>query len=131
MTNLELPFPKLTPHLARTFDPLCKALPPEQAIAQAEAVTTHLIRIQATLQTNEFLDVRLAEAIARALLALLADYATFLPKQQALIIGAARYFVKDDDVEPDSVSILGFDDDARVLNYVLDVIDRPELKVKA
>jgi uncharacterized membrane protein YkvA (DUF1232 family) len=82
------------------------------------------------LQQNEFLDIALAEKIAAAVTTLLAEYEQHPPEHQALIVGAARYFIAEDDLEPDTGSILGFDDDARLLNAVLDAVDRPELKVE-
>ena len=43
---------------------------------------------------------------------------------------AARYFVRELDVDPDTTSLLGLEDDAAVINFVLDAIGQPELKVQ-
>ena len=121
--------PGLAPEVERVFRPLCVPLDaPEAAILQA-AITEHLHAVRQARQRNEFLDLSAAEALAQGLNALIDLYSDCAPAQQALIVGAARYFVRRDDAEGDLVSVLGFEDDATVFNYVAGAIGRPELKV--
>ena len=51
-------------------------------------------------------------------------------RDQRLIVGAARYFVADDDAEPDTQSILGLDDDLAVFNHVATQIGEPDLRIE-
>ncbi len=129
-SNLELPMPPFTPDLKQAFRPLCIALPETKIADLAQEITAHVQAIKDALSKNEFLDLPLAEAIAHALLVVLPNYGQYSPLQQALIVGAARYFIDDEDVEPDTTSVLGLDDDAEVLNYVLETIGRADLTVE-
>lgn len=86
-------------------------------------------QIRAALRTNEFIDIKLVERITECLTFHLDLYAEFLPEQQKLIVGAARYFIQQNDAEPDTMSVLGFDDDVEVLNYVLEKIGHAQFKV--
>ena len=58
---------------------------------------------------------------------LLDNYASCAEPQRRLIVGAARYFAQSEDVEADTASVMGFDDDMEVLNYVLLAIGRADL----
>lgn len=78
---------------------------------------------------NEFLDVTLARQIAKRLHQLLDNYGHYSNEHQSLLVGTVRYFIKDDDAEHDMHSVLGLDDDVVVLNYLLDTLGRPELKI--
>lgn len=51
---------------------------------------------------------------------LLEHYSEFKPAQQPLIIGAVYYFALDKDASPDTEFATGFDDDAQVMNHVLE-----------
>lgn len=119
----------LDPRLDRVFAPMCTALSPAESADLKHAVSVHVEKIRAALTTNEFLDVTTAEWIAGVLTELLTGYAEQPEAHRALIVGAARYFVQARDAEPDLASLLGFDDDAQVLNFVLDSIGRADLKV--
>lgn len=119
----------LEPRLERVFNPLCAILSDGQIAALSCDVEAHLKKIRSILARNEFLDLALAERTTNALLALLNDYPKYPDPHRALVVGAARYFVMDQDAENDLHSLLGFDDDAAVLNFVLDAIGRPDLKV--
>jgi hypothetical protein len=47
-----------------------------------------------------------------------------------LIVGASRYFIRNHDVQDDTKSLLGFDDDTAVLNYVLVELGHGEMRIK-
>ena len=119
----------LAPDIAHVFWPLCAPLSAQDAVALKAAVAEHTDRVRLALQRNEFLDLAAAEALAQGLTALLDLYPGCAPAHQALIVGATRYFVRQDDAEGDLVSVLGFDDDATVFNYVAGAVGRPDLKV--
>lgn len=58
---------------------------------------------------------------------LLLSYANFEISDRALIMGAINYFLAPRDLIPDHTPISGFDDDVRILNYVLEQIGKSEL----
>ena len=92
-------------------------------------IKEHVNRLEAALSYNEFLDIGAARKIAGVLDNLFSNYEDFPSEHRSLIVGAARYFIQDLDVDPDSTSVLGLDDDVQVLNYVLDQIGRSDLRV--
>jgi hypothetical protein len=120
----------LPAHIQQHLLPLCETLPEAAVTTLYTKLDNYLREAKIALQQNEFLDIRLAQEIASRLRHILDDYGRFSVDHQALIVGAVRYFVKDDDAEHDLHSILGLDDDTAVLNYLLDTIGQPELKLK-
>jgi len=92
-------------------------------------IQTHLSKFEDALAYNEFLDIDTAKKIARVFDILLSQFEGFSESKKTLIFGATQYFVDDLDAQPDTQSILGLDDDVAVLNFVLDEIGRPDLKV--
>ena len=47
-----------------------------------------------------------------------------------LIQAACYYFVENDDEDGDLQSVYGFDDDAELLNVILEHLDRPDLAIQ-
>lgn len=88
-------------------------------------------RIDDAVRSRPDLDVNLAEAIMQACRTLLAeDWAGHSPDQRRLIQLVCDYYVDSDDEDGDLESVFGFDDDAEVLNLVLDSLGRSELRVR-
>ncbi len=89
-------------------------------------------RIASTRTDNEMVDAGLGQGLTRACERLLdkadagVDEAT-----HRLIQGAVRYFVSEDDAEPDRDSMWGLDDDAAICNAVLRHLGLEELVVEA
>ena len=107
--------PETRPLVARILAEPQRSLP-----ALAREVTDYRATVVAASRVSEFVDVRLAGRIADAcelLLGALADAPT--ERQLRLAHVAVRYFVLEDDVEGDLTSVVGFDDDAEVVNVVL------------
>ena len=121
---------ELSQRVGRMFASMCEALPADETAQLAGEVAQHLAEIRNALRMNEFLDIALAEQIAGALTALLAGYEMLPEEHKALVVGATRYFVATQDAESDLTSVLGCDDDAEVLNYVLDFMGREDMKVE-
>ena len=119
----------LPPNIDSVFRENCKEYETDQIVNLKEEVKTHLLKMEHALSRNEFLDINTARKIARILAVLLKDYDQFPTELKALVVGATIYFIQDQDIEPDTSSILGLDDDVQVINYVLDKIGRSELKV--
>jgi len=93
-------------------------------------VVNHVSVIRAAAIRNELLPVDLAEALAQRLVVLLDGLDQFTAEQQRLILGAARYFISDNDSRPDTKDAMGLDDDLAVLNYVVTTIGRKDLIVE-
>lgn len=120
----------LDPNLERAFALLCDDISPLKTADLLEEISQHIQNVHTALQKNEFIDLALAERIAQTLGQLLQDFTDFPEDKRQLIIGAARYFTRSQDLQSDFSSILGFDDDAAVLNYVLKEIGRSDLMIE-
>lgn len=120
----------LPPDLERIFAPLCADLDAGQVQDLATQVRAYPGEIRQALAYNEFLDIESAEKIAAVLGELLSDYPALSPEGRQLVTGAGRYFIRGQDAHADLGSLLGFDDDVSVLNYVLTQIGWPERSVK-
>ncbi len=122
--------PGLDPNAYRLFSALCTTITPDETPELQAQVLAHVTHIRDQLRTNEFLDIDLAERLADKLVQLLQGLAAYSQEDQRLIVGAARYFVSDDDAEPDTQSILGLDDDLAVFNYVVTQLGQPDLRIE-
>ena len=118
----------LNPDEQDRFRRLCLPTTAEDLAALPEVVELHLTQIEAEAGPNA--DLETAQAIGRSLIALLGAGLTFDDDQRALVRGAVEYFLLVDDASGDLNDVLGFDDDARVLNSVLDRIGQPQLKIE-
>ena len=77
------------------------------------------------------LDINLADCIARCCLTLLNEqWDSEGDHRKRLIQAACYYFVESDDEDVDLESVYGFDDDAELLNVILEDLDRPELAIQ-
>lgn len=111
------------------FERLCGMVNGPELGALRAAVQQHLRELEQAARRNELLATDLAEELARKLDGLLADIHTLPEEAQRLVVGAARYFVSDDDVLPDQGGPLGLDDDVAVFNGVVRQIGRADLEV--
>lgn len=116
------------PHESQAlFDRLHDAPLATPAALRAE-LRAYVARIGSTAADNELLDGALAEAITRCCEGLLdmidngADETT-----HRLVQAAVRYFVAEEDVEPDRESLWGLDDDAVVCGAVASHLERDDL----
>jgi uncharacterized membrane protein YkvA (DUF1232 family) len=131
MTQIFSFFPNgLDPELEITFKPLCLELSSEQVVELAERVRAHLEVLRQASLVNKALDRATAEAIARRLVGLLGEISRLREEQSLLVIGAARYFIRSMDIQPDFSSRVGFEDDVTVLNFVLRQIGREDLRLE-
>jgi len=77
------------------------------------------------------LDVNLADCIARCCLTLLNErWDGEGDHRKRLIQAACYYYVEIDDEDGDLQSVYGFDDDAELLNVILEHLDRPDLEIQ-
>lgn len=126
----QLPGHSLDPKTMHMYQSLCEVLPREQILELKQQAAHYFTQVQANLKQNEFIDIATAQQLTETVQSLLDAYETFTDSQKSAVVGAARYFIKDDDAEHDTDSILGLDDDVAVLNYVLDLVGRPEQKIQ-
>ncbi|MGH7500353.1 MAG: hypothetical protein ACREL7_01215 [Longimicrobiales bacterium] len=100
----------------------------EQLLGELDAYTR---RIDDSARRRPDLDVNLAEAILQACRRLLREHWSELSEdQRRLVQVTCDYYVDPEDEAGDLESVSGFDDDAEVLNLVLDALRRPDLKLR-
>lgn len=114
------PIDSCPPKAGQTFEKLCQSFPPESIPQLRVGLSAAMERFSRS--TGEFLGPHLATAtkIAQRLYYLIDNYQKLPQAKLPLVVGAIRYFIIEDDAVPDSTPIVGFDDDVRVLNHVLE-----------
>lgn len=118
----------LHPEEQQQFRQLCLETSSEELAQLSDVVELHLSQLAASGSST--VDTETAERIGAALTDLLGSGEPFDAEERALIRGAVEYFVLAEDASADLDDALGFDDDARVLNSVLDRIGRPQYRVE-
>lgn len=121
---------QLDPRLEQVFQPLCTDILPADVTELRRQITSHVGEVRAALQYNEFVDLALAKRLGNVLRQLLSKLNDYPEEHRCLIVGAVRYFLHNKDAQNDLASVLGFDDDTAVLNFVLQEIGRGDLKVE-
>ena len=114
--------PKFPSSVAPSFRSACAALSPEEAEKLRGFVDENLANIKLNKEKNPSLDVKLAEQLTERCYYLLDRYAEFTPKQRAAVVGAIRYFAVGADAVSDTTFATGLDDDAKVMNHVLEIV---------
>jgi len=117
----------LHPDEQRRFRRLCIATTVEELTQLDSVVEMHLDHIRTN--AGPATDVETAEMIGDALTKLVTSGLDFNGESRSQIRGAVEYFLLMEDADGDMDDALGFDDDARVLNTVLDRIGHPEFAV--
>jgi hypothetical protein len=97
----------------------------------AETINQYSRTINTAAAARPDLDINLAECISRSLLSLLQDNWHSMDEQQRTVLQiACYYYIEEDDDQGDLESVYGFDDDAELLNAVLDCLGRSDLTVQ-
>lgn len=118
-----------SPSETAVFKAFCDAVSPAERGALRAAVQRHLLELRQAARRDELLPVDLAEDLAARLDVLLAELDSLPPDSQPLVVGAARYFVSDEDAIPDREGVLGLDDDVAIFNAVARRIGRADLQI--
>ena len=118
--------PKFPPNIRATFKNLCKSLPAENVVSYKSEVDSELERIRTNAKENAMINLDLAVQLAQRCHMLLDNYDKFDNAKRALIVGAIRYFALSEDAFSEEDFASGFDDDARIMNYVLEQIGLEE-----
>ena len=92
-------------------------------------IENHLAKTTTAHALSKLVDLGLAKRIADACLALLDEWPALPEAHKAHLQHAVLYFADEDDDEDDFDSIIGFDDDAEVLNQACIAIGRPDLTI--
>jgi uncharacterized membrane protein YkvA (DUF1232 family) len=105
---------------AATFRGLCEPLPVD-ALDEIRADFENCVKsMLAEAGPESRISPKMIEQISDCCRYLFEVYPNHSREQQALIIGAVRYFIVIDDALPDTLYASGLDDDARVINFVLE-----------
>jgi uncharacterized membrane protein YkvA (DUF1232 family) len=99
----------------------------ERLVSELDAYTR---RIDDSARRRPDLDVNLAEAILRTCRTLLGDWTDLSEEERRLVQLACDYYVDPYDEDGDLESVFGFDDDAEVVNLVLNELGREDLQVR-
>lgn len=118
----------LHPDEQQRFRRLCLETSEDELAQLTEVVELHLQQLDHT--AGPVTDTETAQRIGSSITSLLTSGDRFGPEERALIRGAVEYFLLADDAAGDLDDALGFDDDARVLNAMLDRIGRPQFRVE-
>lgn len=120
-----------------SWDGYMKRFPLPESLRKAFALHAQAVPLEAVAGLNQEVDacverfhafkdqflapnVKLAEELAERCRYLLGRYKQSNEKQQALIVGAIKYFSLFRDAVPDGKPIVGLDDDIAVTNFVLE-----------
>ena len=118
----------LHPEEQRKFRRLCIETDASELAQLVDVVDMHLNHILSNAGAKA--DVETANLIADSIKKLLTQGIDFESNERFLIRGAVEYFLLTDDADGDLEDVLGFDDDARVLNAVLERISQPDFTVE-
>ena len=109
------------------FLELCEARSVDELLADRERVEAHRRTIEAAVEDGTALEGELANRLATALTALLANAAAWSFVERRVLAGAVEYFVQTEDDDSDFASDHGLEDDARVVAAVCEALGRPDL----
>ena len=101
---------------------------PALALLQAQ-VREHFNDLVRAQQRNELVAIDLAELLCVRLEGLLAAAGVFTSDARSSVVGAARYFISEDDAVPDDRTCTGLDDDVEVFNHVATALGRADLVI--
>jgi tRNA A37 N6-isopentenylltransferase MiaA len=114
--------PKFPDGAAEVFKSLCASIEEDQATALRVLLQETYEEMKANSHNNPRMNVARLEEVYSTASYLMNHYSSFSPHEQTLIVGAVRYFAIDQDVANDLAFFTGLDDDAKILNYVLEQI---------
>jgi uncharacterized membrane protein YkvA (DUF1232 family) len=111
--------PKFPDGAADLFRSLCKTLSNDEALLLNDQLHDAYDKMVAQIDNSPHMNARRLEEVYSVASYLMEHYHSFSKDQRALIVGGVRYFALDDDLISDAAFFTGFDDDAKILNYVL------------
>ena len=112
--------PKFPPEVSQIFRDLAVGVQQGEIVELERGVSERLAAAKEAAKDHPTVNVPRCEDIAERCRLLLSMLPTTPADKQPLIGGAVRYFLYDADPQSDTVFATGFDDDAQVVNYVLE-----------
>jgi hypothetical protein len=103
-----------------TFRSLCEVLPDEAIPDLSDKLDEAYDTYENRSLENPLMNMRRVQQIYDVAHYLLRQYHSFANHEKSLIVGAVRYFLDDDDVALGAEFFTGFDDDAKIMNHVLE-----------
>lgn len=119
--------PKFPDTVIPSFRSFCEALPESDIPQVREELQECVAKIESEGDENRLIDRKRLQALSRVSHYLLDRYEQYSETDRALVIGAVRYFVFIDDPLPDDAFSTGLDDDAMVMNHVLEQLGEEDL----
>lgn len=92
-------------------------------------VSEHLTSAKNSLDSNEFIDIKAAESLARVSHYLIEKLIDMSNEDKQLAVAAIYYFIESEDDEHDFDSILGFDDDIQVMNKIVNHLGYANMEI--
>ena len=112
--------------LGRFYD-----LPLTSRSALEALISAYADDIEQAAHKRDDLDVHLADCISRCCTILLnEEWDKAEDSGKRLIQAACHYYVESDDQDGDLESVYGFDDDAELVNEVLELLNRQDLTIQ-
>lgn len=114
------PLPKVPATLESSFRSLCEPLGEEALLRISSDFDKGVKELHVALQDNPHISTQQIDRAAQACRYLLSVYKRHSSEEQALIVGALRYFLATQDALPATTFASGLDDDIAVINHVLE-----------
>jgi hypothetical protein len=112
--------PTFPPRAASHFRRLCEALPPHTVPQLREELEGFYDGVLREVDERPLVNRELVRELYDRASLLLDRYPHLSERHRSLVVGALRYFVSGDDSFSDLDFASGFNDDAEVMNYVLE-----------
>ena len=103
--------------------------PLRTAAALVAEVRDYVRVVEAAAAKDAFIDAKVAAALAGASVELATRCEAGAAEDRLLAQVAIRYFILEDDAEGDLSSVVGFDDDAEVMNAVVELLGMDDLRI--
>lgn len=113
------PLPNFPSAARPTFESLCQPIT-DDGIGPLRAKVDSALQAIVQRARHFTVDLYMAKEVANRCHLLLDQYHGRSDEERALIAGAVRYFAVADDPLPDTVFATGLDDDAKIVNHVLE-----------
>ena len=116
------PLPKFPDHVIPTFQALCESVPVDSLSTVSNDLLVYVNVVREQSLEHQHVNIELADALIAGCQKMLEAYPSLDEKLQGYVVGALRYFVHNEDGVGDMAFGSGFDDDAKVINFVLEEI---------
>jgi uncharacterized membrane protein YkvA (DUF1232 family) len=95
-----------------------------------QELDSYLKKIQNIALNNPNIDLKTVQKMVDTCKSLLTSYSMYDADERAVITGAVRYFLDENDASDDLNEVFGFDDDLAVLNAVTITLGKTDLLIQ-